>query len=234
MRLMTEYEIAVVGGGPAGLAAALVLGRMRRQVALIDSGDPRNAPSHQAHGFLTRDGASPNELRQVGRAQLRPYQVTVCDDRVDSINRSDEGFLLHLSGGSALLARRIILATGVRDILPGIPGLHERWGRTVLHCPYCHGWEVRNLRLVAATMASHALHIGRLLRQLSSDATVVVQDGVELGDDHRRELRDAGIRVVNRPLASIVGTGTSIDDLMLADGTALPCDALFFHAPQEQ
>ena len=137
----TSYDVVVVGGGAAGLSAALVLGRARRRVAVIDAGAPRNAPAAHMHGFLSRDGMPPADLLAAGRAEVTGYGVELIEDKVAAI---EPGFHVRLAGGRVLQARRILVATGLSDELPEIPGVRDRWGRDLLHCPYCHGWEVRD------------------------------------------------------------------------------------------
>ncbi len=134
-----SYDVVVVGGSAAGLSAALVLGRARRRVAVVDAGTPRNGPAAHMHGFLSRDGMRPTDLLAAARAEVRSYGVELVDDRVLEIT---SGFSVQLAGGRSIAARRLLLATGAVDELPDIPGARERWGRDFLHCPYCHGWEV--------------------------------------------------------------------------------------------
>src|SRR4051812_10148510 len=134
------YEVAIIGGGAAGLSAALVLGRARRRVVVIDAGTPRNAPAAHMQGFLSRDGTSPADLLRAARDEVRHYGVELVEDRVVD---AEAGFALGLAGGRTLRAAQVLLATGAVDELPDIEGASERWGRDFLHCPYCHGWEVR-------------------------------------------------------------------------------------------
>ena len=136
-----RYDVVVVGGGAAGLSAALVLGRARRRVVVVDGGAPRNAPAAHMQGFLSRDGMSPAELLAVGREEAAAYGVEFISGHVISV---EPGFVVSLDDGETLTARRLLIATGATDELPSIPGLQERWGRDFLHCPYCHGWEVRD------------------------------------------------------------------------------------------
>ncbi len=140
--IQTEaHDVVIVGGGAASLNAALVLGRARRRVAVVDAGAPRNAPASHMHGFLSRDGMPPADLLGAGRAEVTGYGVELVDDHVLAIG---SGFSVRLARRQTLRARRILIATGLRDELPEIPGVRERWGRDFLHCPYCHGWEVRD------------------------------------------------------------------------------------------
>ena len=151
------YDATIVGGGPAGLSAALMLGRARRRVLLCDTGEPRNAASHAMHGFLSRDGSDPAELLRVGRAQLRPYDcIDVRDTAVVQASGAAGRFTLTLDGGERLDARRLVLAFGVKDQLPDIEGLRTLWGRGVFPCPYCDGWEVRDQPLAAARLGETA------------------------------------------------------------------------------
>jgi thioredoxin reductase len=138
---MKDYDVVVVGGGAAGLSAALVLLRARRTVVLVDAGAPRNAPAAHMHGFLSRDGMPPRDLLTVGRAEVASYGGRLIDDTVVGI---EPGFQVRLANAAHLRARRILVATGLSDELPDIPGVRERWGRDLLHCPYCHGYEVRD------------------------------------------------------------------------------------------
>lgn len=158
------YDVVVVGGGAAGLSAALVLGRARRRVAVVDAGEPRNAPAAHMQGFLSRDGMPPADLLAAGRAEVTGYGVELVEDRVVGV---EDRFLVRLAGGRVLRGRRVLVATGVRDELPEIAGVHERWGRDLLHCPYCHGWEVRDqpILIVGASggVGTYAVQIPKAL-----------------------------------------------------------------------
>ena len=138
-----EFDVAIIGGGAAGLAAAQALGRSRRSVVVIDAGEPRNAPAEGVHNFLTRDGLPPRELLALGRAEAQGYGVRFRDARATATRRTDTGFGIKLDNGQEVVARRIILASGVSDRLPEVEGLAAYWGKNALHCPYCHGWEVQ-------------------------------------------------------------------------------------------
>src|SRR5829696_745445 len=160
------YDVVIVGGGAAGLSAALVLGRALRRVAVIDAGSPRNAPATHMHGYLSRDGMPPAELLAAGRGEVSGYGVQIIDDVVVRI---DPGFTVHRGNGEVLAARRIVVAAGIGDELPDIPGVRERWGQDLLHCPYCHGWEVRDQSLgVLGSNPASILH-AQLIRQWSDD-----------------------------------------------------------------
>jgi thioredoxin reductase len=161
-----EYDVVVVGGGAAGLSAALVLARARRTVVVVDAGGPRNAPAAHMHGFLSRDGMPPRELLAAGMAEVSGYGGRLIDDTVVGV---EPGFQVRLANGAPLLGRRILVATGLRDELPDIPGIRERWGRDLLHCPYCHGYEIRDQPLGVLGGAPEAVQHALLVRQWSPD-----------------------------------------------------------------
>ena len=164
-----NYDVAIVGGGAAGLSAALVLARSRRRVVVLDAGSPRNAPAAHMHNFLSRDGTPPAELLAVGRAEVLGYGAEIVSATVAGVEATPTGFGVTLDGGSSVAARRLLIATGLTDELPPVPGVRERWGRDVLHCPYCHGYEVRDQALGVLGTGPRSVHQALLVRQLSPD-----------------------------------------------------------------
>ncbi|WP_037062573.1 NAD(P)/FAD-dependent oxidoreductase [Pseudonocardia acaciae] len=222
---MDEFDVVVVGGGAAGLNAALVLARARRRVAVVDGGEPRNAPAERMHGFVSRDGMDPARLLEVGRAEVVGYGGELIDGRV---TRIDTGFTVHLAGGRALGARRILVATGLRDELPDIPGLRERWGRDVLHCPYCHGHEVRDrpIGVIGGLAADVALHLALILPQWSPDV-VFFPNGIELTADERERLTARGVRIAAGRVSRLVVHDDALRGVELADGVVVPRAAVF-------
>ncbi|MGW2539940.1 NAD(P)/FAD-dependent oxidoreductase [Kitasatospora sp. NPDC001574] len=228
--------MVVVGAGAAGLNAALVLTRARRRVAVVDTGRPRNAPAAHMRGFLSRDGMSPAALLAVGREEVEGYGGDLLDARVDRVEpvpgvhhgagAPPAGFLVHLAGGRVLRARRVVVATGLRDGLPDLPGLAERWGRDVLHCPYCHGYEVRDRPLGVLGTHPGSVHQALLVRQWSADVVFFPQ-AVELSDADRARLDARGVRVVEGPVARVVVEDDRLRGVELADGRAVPREAVF-------
>jgi thioredoxin reductase len=217
------YDVVVVGGGAAGLSAALVLGRARRRVAVIDAGEPRNAPAAHMQGFLSRDGMPPADLLAAARAEILGYGVEVINDRVLEIT---EGFILSLAGGRAVTARRLLLATGAVDQLPDIPGARERWGRDFLHCPYCHGWEVRDQPIGVINTGPGSVDYAHLLRQWSDD--VMFFTHVDPVTATEREVLDArGVQVVDGQIADLSIVDDRLDAVQLTDGASIPRAALF-------
>ncbi len=217
-------DVAIIGGGPAGLSAALVLGRARRRVVVIDAGTPRNAPAAHMQGFLSRDGMPPAELLAAARAEVRGYGVEIVDDRVV---HATVGFALRLAGGRTVAARHVLLATGATDELPAVAGARERWGRDLLHCPYCHGWEVRGQPLgVLATGAGSVDH-GHLLRQWTDDV-IFFTNGQAITDSERATLDARGVAIVDGPVERLVVSGDRLRAVQLAGGRTVARAALFY------
>ncbi|MBO2446154.1 NAD(P)/FAD-dependent oxidoreductase [Actinomadura barringtoniae] len=217
------YDVVVVGGGAGGLSGALVLSRARRRVAVVDAGSPRNAPAEHMHGYLSRDGMAPGDLLKVGRGEVEGYGGEVIDDRVVGI---DPGFFVRLESGRVLRARRILVASGLKDVLPDVPGLQEGWGKTVLHCPYCHGWEVRDrpvgvLAHPEVYGSGMVLHQVELVRQWSDDV-VFFPRGYELSDEERQRLAARDIRVVEGVVAAVED-----GSVRMSDGNAVEREAVF-------
>jgi thioredoxin reductase len=217
------HDVVIVGGGAAGLSAALVLGRSRRRVAVIDSGSPRNAPAAHMQGFLSRDGMPPAELLAAARSEVTGYGVELIQDEVRAI---EAGFAVRLGGGQVRDARRILLATGVRDEIPDIPGARERWGRDLLHCPYCHGWEVRDRPVgVLGTRPDAILH-ALLVRQWSDDV-ILFTHAVHPQPDELVRLEARGVRLVHGEVAGLVVEDDRLTGVRLADGRVIPRVAVF-------
>jgi thioredoxin reductase len=217
------YDVVVVGGGAAGLSAALVLGRARRQVAVVDAGAPRNAPAAHMQGFLSRDGMPPADLLAAGRAEVSGYGVELVEDQVVGI---EPGFFVRLAGGRTLRARRILLTTGVHDELPDIPGARERWGRDLLHCPYCHGWEVRDQPLGVLGTQPGSVEHALLVRQWSDDVVFFAHTHA-LTAGERDRLRGRGIQVVHGQVTRLVVESDRLTGVQLADGRVIPRAAVF-------
>jgi thioredoxin reductase len=214
------YEVAIVGGGAAGLSAALVLGRARRRVIVIDAGGPRNAAAAHMHGFLSRDGTPPGDLLDLGRAEVLRYGVELVTDRVvDAL----PGFALRLLSGRLVHTRHVLLATGAGDVLPaGIEGARERWGRDLLHCPYCHGWEVRDRPVGVLASVEHA----HLLRQWTDDVTLFTHTAT-VTDAERATLNARGIAVVDGTVTRLVVEHDRLRAVQLADGSTVAREAVF-------
>ncbi len=221
-------DVAVIGGSAAGLAAALQLGRQRRAVIVLDAGEPRNAPAAHMHSFLGHEGIPPSELTAIGRDEVRRYGVEVLPALATAVNRRDDRFVVDLTGGHRVVARRVLVASGIVDELPPVEGLAEHWGRQVIHCPFCHGYEVRDQRIVAIVTHPMGLHPARLFHQLSARFTIVVHDGA-VDPDHPDlgALRRAGVAVVDGTAARVLsGDDGRLTAVELTDGRRIGADAV--------
>lgn len=226
---MLSKDVVVVGGGIAGLAAATMLGRSRRRVTVVDGGEPRNAPSDHLHGFPSRDGMSPAELTKIAQAELESYGGDIYRGRVSGLEvANDRGFTVQLADGEVLAARRLLVATGLRDELPEIDGLRERWGNDVVHCPYCHGYEVRDssLAVIGGDNRPFTMHQAQLVRQWSEDV-VFFPHRITPTDDERRRLVARGVRVEDGEVARIVVEDGAVTGVGLADGRVVPRRTIF-------
>jgi len=224
--LRDNYDVVVVGGGAAGLSGALMLARSRRSVLVIDAGAPRNAPAAAVHGLLARDGMPPAELLDRGRAEVRGYGGQLAAGQVSTAKQDGDGFTVTLADGRMVQARRLLVATGLTDELPDIPGLRERWGRDVVHCPYCHGWEVRDQAIGVLASGPTAVHQALLFRQLSDDVVLLSHTMPEPEGHEAEQLAALGIPVVPGEVVALEINEDRLTGIRLADGTVLARQAL--------
>lgn len=225
------FDVIVVGGGPAGLSAALMLGRCRRRVLLFDTGEPRNRFSHALHGYLTRDGIKPAEFNEIGRSELRQYGIECRKVGVTGAERQDLGFRVTLADGGAEHAKFLLLATGVTDDLPAIPGVRECYGRSLFHCPYCDGWEWRDRRLVVLGQGLSGVKLALSLKTWSADV-VLCTNGTRIVAQGRGRLERNAIRVRTEPIAELVHEDGRLHTIRFATGEPLASDAVFFTTGQ--
>ena len=220
-------DAVIVGGGAAGLSAAIMLGRSRRSVIVVDGGEPRNAPADGVHGFLSREGTPPRELLRLGRAEVASYGVRVVDGQVVDARRDDDGFTLTTADGAIVRGRRLLIATGTADELPSIPGLWERFGRDALHCPYCHGWEVQDRVIgVLGTNAEAAAHQAQLFRQLSDRVVVLRNTAGAFTAEQEAAFAARGIEVVDGVVERLEIADDRLVGVRLDDGRTVPVEAL--------
>jgi thioredoxin reductase/SAM-dependent methyltransferase len=221
-----RYDVVVVGGGAAGLSGALAVARARRSVLVIDAGQPRNAPAGQVHNFLGHDGTPPAELLAAGRDEVTRYGGEIVAGTAENAIRDGDGFLVTLHDGRDVRARRLLVTTGLVDELPDVPGLAGRWGRDVLHCPYCHGWEVRDRRIGVLATGPLAMHQAQLWRQWSPHVTLLLHDVPEPDAEEAERLAARGIAVVDGPVAALEVTGDALTGVRLASGERVALDAV--------
>jgi thioredoxin reductase len=225
-QLKNTYDVVVAGGGAAGLSGALMLGRARRSVLVIDAGAPRNAPADGVHGYLSRDGISPAELTSIGRDEVRRYGGQVVTGEAIAATRDEDGFTVTLADGRTVGARRLLVTTGLVDELPPVAGIRERWGRDVLHCPYCHGWEVRDQAIGVLGGGPMSVHQALLFRQWSDDITLFAHTGPLPEGDEAEQLAARGIAVVPGEVAALEIADDHVTGVRLRDGTVVASQAV--------
>ena len=216
----------MIGGGPAGLSAALMLGRAGRRTLVLDAGQPRNRFAAHMHGVLGNEGTPPADLLARGRTEAAGYGVAFADDTVEKVDVTDSTVAVATTGSGIWVARALIVATGLTDDLPEIPGLAQQWGRRVLHCPYCHGWEVRDQRLGVLAMPPMGLHQAELVRQWSAHLVVFTAALGPLDAEAERRLRARGVELISEPVVEIADDGECLA-VRTADGRSVPVDAVF-------
>ena len=220
------YDVVVIGGGAAGLNGALMLVRSRRSVLVIDAGLPRNAPADGVHGLLGHDGVPPAELLAKGREEIHRYGGEVVEAEVTGAHAGDHDFTVALAGGRTVAARRLLVTTGLVDELPEVTGLAQRWGRDVLHCPYCHGYEVRDQAIGVLATGPMTVHQALLFRQLSTDVIVFRHNGPDLSPDEREQLAARGVPVVEDEVVGLEVTDDRLTGVRLRSGDVVPRQAL--------
>ena len=223
-----SYDVIVIGGSFAGLSAALQLARARRRVLVLDSGEPRNRFAQFSHGLFGHDGQTPSAILAKARSQLSSYGTVKLTNRLAThATRTGEEFAVTVANGTVHTASRLILATGVRDDLAPIPGLQERWGVSVLHCFYCHGYEVAGRRLAVLATSDRALQTAILLPDWSEHVTLFTNDALSLSPEQLAELRTRGVSVEAKPVVALLGESPVLSGVRLDDGRIVPIDAVF-------
>jgi len=233
--MSTHYDCVIVGGGPAGLNAALILGRCRRRVLLCDNGQPRNAKSRALHGFLTRDGTPPLDLLQMGRDELRSYDsVELVHLTVMAIACKGPRFEVTLNDGRQIACRKVLLATGVTDELPQVEGLKELYGQSVFHCPYCDGWEHRDLPLAVYGNGKSGAGLALTLSIWSRDIVICTDGPSEISRTQRRKFAGRGVSIREDRIERLEGTDGMLERIVFRSGEPLERRAMFVHTEQRQ
>ncbi|MCF7754719.1 NAD(P)/FAD-dependent oxidoreductase [Paenibacillus xylanexedens] len=222
-------DVLIIGGGPAGLNAALVLGRARKNVVVIDDETPRNWVTRETHGFVTRDGASPREFRKAAKEQIAAYpSVQFASDTATAITGSDGDFVVKTTQGVCYHTKKILFAVGKKDLPLDINGLTEVYGKSAFVCPYCDGWELRDQSLVIIVNGVNALHMAKVISGWTERYTICTNGSDSLTDEHREELKQHHVTIFDAPIQSIDSEEGMVQQVVLQDGTAIPCTGVFF------
>jgi thioredoxin reductase len=224
-----HLDVTIIGGGPSGLNAALVLGRARKKVAIIDEGRPRNAVTREIHGFLTRDGVTPSEFRRIAKDEISAYpSVSFVVDTAVGITGTDGQFQIETAHGQTFASKKVLFATGMKDEPLDIPGLAEVYGKSAFVCPYCDGWELRDQPLVIINKGAELMHFAPLISGWTNRLTVCTNGPDELTDAEREEFRRKQMPLFDSPIRHIDSSDGIVQQVVLEDGTAIPCRGIFF------
>lgn len=229
---MTHFEVIIIGGSYAGLSAALALGRSLRTVLVIDDKLPCNAPTPHSHNFLTQDGKTPMEIATLAKADVLKYKtVQFLDDTVTTITRHDTHFKIYTKNQKQFTAKKIVLATGIKDVLPAIPGFNECWGISVVHCPFCHGYEFKEKPTALMANGEMAMHLAGMIRQLTGELKLLTNGKPNLTAEQLTQLKKHLIKTIPEEIIKIEHTAGQVKKIILANGEALTVDALYAKLP---
>ncbi|MFD0678944.1 MULTISPECIES: NAD(P)/FAD-dependent oxidoreductase [unclassified Paenibacillus] len=217
-----QYDCAIIGGGPAGLNAALVLGRARRNIILFDNNKPRNAVTHESHGFITRDGVKPSEFRMIAHQEISRYpSVEIANQEITSVSKDNDIFQLMTREGRTVEAKNIILATGLKEILPDISGIHDFYGTSLFSCPYCDGWELRDKPLVIISEGHNIFHMAKLVHNWSRDIILCTNGQQNLTSEQKAKLQSKNIQVFEQRISGFIGQSGHLQQVTFEDGSAV-------------
>ncbi|MDO3644899.1 NAD(P)/FAD-dependent oxidoreductase [Mucilaginibacter sp. L3T2-6] len=235
MKTQQKFDVIIVGGSYSGLAAGMALGRALRRVLIIDSGKPCNAQTPHSHNFLTQDGQPPAAIAALGKSQVKKYgTVSFLDGMALKANATDGGFEVKIATGETFRSKKLIFATGIRDMLPKIDGLAECWGISVLHCPFCHGYEVRDKKTGIIGNGNHGFELAGLISNWTKDLSIFTNGPVEFTGQQIAQLAARHIDIIEIPIAKLEHTGGNISSILLEDRTRLPLTAAYIHSPFRQ
>jgi len=232
---MEEYQVVIVGGSYAGLSCALSLGRSLRSVLVIDSGTPCNRQTPHSHNFITQDGEKPEVIADKALKQIQQYKtVHFINDWVTDAQKIEKGFLLRTKSGRNLIAQKLVWATGLKDVMPNIPGFAECWGISVIHCPYCHGYEVRNQPTGILADGDHAYHYASLIRNWSKELVVLTNGKTSLSAEQIQAIKKSGIGIVEKKIVEIVHDNGHVQEVVFDDRSTIALRVIYSRPAFEQ
>lgn len=232
---MEDYQVVIIGGSYAGLSCALSLGRALRKVLVIDGGTPCNRQTPHSHNFITQDGEKPEVISAKAKAQILAYKtVEFLEDRVVYAEKTDKGFLLQTQSGSTYLTQKIVLATGLKDNMPNILGFSDCWGISVIHCPYCHGYEVRNQKTGILADGDQAYHYAQLIRNWTSELVLLTNGQTQLSSEQIQAIQQGGVNIIEKKLMEIVHHSGQVKNVKFDDDTSISLSAIYYRPPFEQ
>ncbi|WP_100610118.1 NAD(P)/FAD-dependent oxidoreductase [Confluentibacter lentus] len=235
MKEIKEFDVIIIGGSYAGLSAAMSLGRSLRNVLIIDSGNPCNKQTPHSHNFLTQDGKTPLEIMTVAKQQVEQYKtVHFLNDMAISGGKKDGGFEIVTASGKSFIAKKLIFATGIKDIMPNIKGFSECWGISVIHCPYCHGYEFRNQKTAIMANGEKANHLAQLVNNLTKDITILTRGEADFTSEQMEKLKKHNIKIVTTEISEIVHENGNLKRIVFKDQKTEPFDAMYAGIPFEQ
>lgn len=235
MKQDRQYDVIIIGGSYSGLAAGMALGRALRNVLIIDSGDPCNKQTPHSHNFLTNDGKTPKEIAAIAKQQVSRYNtVDFLNGLATGARKTPNGFEIETGAGEIFRSRKLIFATGIKDILPRIPGFSESWGISVLHCPYCHGYEVRNKKTGIIANGDTAFELSQLISNWTNDLTVYTNGAATLNQQQKEKLQQHRIKIVTAEIAALEQQDGYVQNILFTMGTKSPVDAIYARLPFAQ
>lgn len=235
MKEVNSLEVVIIGGSYAGLSAAMTLGRALRQVLVIDDGKPCNAQTPHSHNFLTQDGESPAAIAKKAKEQVMAYpSVSFLDDRATGLRKDGNLFELSTASGKLFSAKKILFATGIRDLMPAITGFAACWGISVLHCPYCHGYEVKGEKTALLANGEIAVHMTAMLSNWTKDLTLFSNGSNKLNEEQLKQVKQRGIEVIETPVAEVIHNNGQLESIILQDGTRHLFKVMYAKLPFEQ
>ncbi len=233
--MKTNFEIIIIGGSYAGLSAAMALGRAMRKVLIIDSGKPCNRQTPHSHNFITQDGETPSVIAAKAKEQVLAYStVAFTEGLADTVIKTDTGFTVSLKNGTKYQAKKVLFATGIKDIMPEIDGISECWGISVIHCPYCHGYEVKHQKTAIFANGDSAYHYAVLLSQWTKELTIFTNCTPEFTEEQKEKLQQHSIEIIDTPITKLVHDKGRLQQIILADGTGQNFNAVYHRANYKQ